>query len=337
MGYYDITNLDNEAEEFGAKIRIIYGQRSNGKTYQLAKKVVNNYNNNNERALYVRRWRDDLRPSLIGDTFNDHSDKSRYYQRQFMVDHEIFCRTIALTEAEHFKGAKIPQNTTIIWFDEFVPTNRELPDEFTLWQSVLSTAIRDRDNALVYLCGNNYGVVSTYFTHYGIRMRDMKKGSINLITVKQSDDREIKIAVEWTEKNDYVTRSSSHYFVTTNPHNNLLNGDFEIKRYPTALKGVTIRNWNNAKLFPVSFRHDGRDYQIRIYNGVVLIKEWAPAMYIYDPATTFDTWKVITKFPNSMILPLDMNIQHKLVELIQSGIFIPESDIVGEIARTLFK
>lgn len=63
--YYEIEPLDKAADAFGARIRIIIGQRSNGKTFQVSKKIVDAHKERGESGYYVRRWLDDLKSDKI--------------------------------------------------------------------------------------------------------------------------------------------------------------------------------------------------------------------------------------------------------------------------------
>lgn len=337
MGYYDITDFDRAADEFGAKIRIIFGQRANGKTYQVLKKILDN-SKNGECGLYVRRWSDDLKISNIANMFSKHDNTIKYFQHAFYRDKNVVCYTAALTQSEHFKGTTLPETLTTILLDEFLPEKRELPNEFAHWQSVISTAVRDRTNVNIYLCGNTVRRVSTYFTHYGIDISKLKKGAISLIKVKQKDGSIIKIAVEWCDKNCEVTRNKNLYFVDIAAQNMIIDGDFEAnKHYTNMLDGVSIKNWDKARKLSLSLLYNKIDYEIRIYNGIFIVKKGRRGKYVFtnvftdinDGRVYFNTFPFVAYNQNFT------QMQNYFIQNIKQNHFLAESIEVGEMIQEL--
>ncbi|MBO7549249.1 MAG: phage DNA encapsidation protein [Clostridia bacterium] len=270
--YYDIGPLDEEADKFGAKIRIIIGQRSNGKTYQVSGKIVEAHKDRGESGYYVRRWLDDLKSDKIENLFSPHDPDIRYWRHAFRDDAGIVCGTVALTQSEHFKGTVVPASCKYIFLDEMFPETREIYKEFDRWQSVVSTIIRDRDDVIIYMVGNTVRRTSTYFDHYGINPAKLRKGEISLIESKQRDRSTVKIAVEWCSKNYHVARNSNYYFVDTAEENMIIDGDFESGfHYTKELAGVKLERWTQAKKLPLGVEHNGVYYELRTYNGVLMI------------------------------------------------------------------
>ena len=56
MKYYSTNKIDAK----NATYNVIFGERSNGKTYALLKKGVKNFLKNKKQMAYVRRWKEDL-------------------------------------------------------------------------------------------------------------------------------------------------------------------------------------------------------------------------------------------------------------------------------------
>ncbi|MCS5736698.1 phage DNA encapsidation protein, partial [Herbiconiux daphne] len=54
--YYTPANIDKK----NATYNIIFGERSNGKTYALLKKGIINFIKNKKHMAYVRRWKEDI-------------------------------------------------------------------------------------------------------------------------------------------------------------------------------------------------------------------------------------------------------------------------------------
>ena len=64
---YDITKL----VETGAQYLIPLGKRSNGKTYQVRKKVLEDAYTGRGNFVYLRRYRDDIKQSYVQSWFED--------------------------------------------------------------------------------------------------------------------------------------------------------------------------------------------------------------------------------------------------------------------------
>ena len=55
--YYDVSHIDS----FNAHYNVIFGKRSNGKTYSVLKKAVLNYAKKGKQTGYIRRYREDFK------------------------------------------------------------------------------------------------------------------------------------------------------------------------------------------------------------------------------------------------------------------------------------
>lgn len=64
-------NLD-EIDKIGARFNIIYGERSNGKSYQVKhKKGVEKYLKTGRRFILMRRWKEEITSEKIEQYFQD--------------------------------------------------------------------------------------------------------------------------------------------------------------------------------------------------------------------------------------------------------------------------
>lgn len=64
-------NLDN-IEKLGATYNLIYGEKSNGKSYQVKhKRAVENYLKTGNRFVLLRRWREDISTTWVEQYFAD--------------------------------------------------------------------------------------------------------------------------------------------------------------------------------------------------------------------------------------------------------------------------
>lgn len=145
---------------------------------------------------------------------------------------EPFCRSYTIAGAEHEKSTSNP-NCTLIIFDEFL-TRVEVPNEFILFENLLSTIIRLRDDVLIFLLGNTVNQWSTYYTEMGLtHVQEQEIGTIDVYEYGQSG---LRVAVEYC--NPYVTKDKSKapsdiYFSFDNPKLKMVtSGLWELDIYP---------------------------------------------------------------------------------------------------------
>ena len=224
LNYYTTDRIDKT----GAKIRIVYGMRSNGKTtaglMKGIKKRMKSLSGRKEEIIYIRRWDDEIRPkndiSSLFDgilKFYDVEKESggaynsiKYKARKFYlakvndegelesIDTKPLCSCLALSQNEHYKSLSFPDVTTIV-FDEFISENHQyLPNEFKRFTSILSTIIRSRDDVEIYLMGNTVDRNCIYWNEFRILeiVKKMKDGDIYHYKPK---GRNTDIAIEWAE------------------------------------------------------------------------------------------------------------------------------------------
>jgi len=66
--HYNMDSID----KIGARFNIIYGERSNGKSYQLKhKKAVEKYLKTGKRFILMRRWKEEITSEKIEQYFQD--------------------------------------------------------------------------------------------------------------------------------------------------------------------------------------------------------------------------------------------------------------------------
>lgn len=182
----------NEILKINADYNIIFGERSNGKTFAALEYVLKKYVETGEQSAYIRRWREDLRGKRAESLFSGHCSNgliskltcekyndivfksSKWYLSNIddngkrTVDEKPFCFAFCLSEQEHDKSTSFPNITTII-FDEFLTRRYYLPDEFMLFMNVLSTIIRQRDNVKIFMLGNTVNKYCPYFSEMGLK------------------------------------------------------------------------------------------------------------------------------------------------------------------------
>lgn len=236
-----------------AQYNIIFGERSNGKTYGTLEYCLTEYFKDGSEFAYIRRWDEDLVGKKGESLFNGLIKngvirklskgkwntvvyKSRAYYLAFIDDEGVivsdvkpFAYAFALTQHEHYKSNSYPNIRNII-FDEFLTRGIYLPDEFIIFQNVLSTLIRLRDDVKIFMLGNTVNKYSPYINEMGLtKMRDQKIGTID---VYEYGDTGLRVAVEYSDM-PVKDKKSNVYFAFNNPRLNMIkNGAWEIDIYP---------------------------------------------------------------------------------------------------------
>lgn len=228
--FYDITPL----KKVGAAINISYGARSRGKTFQMLCMVISDFwegymRGEKRQSVYLRRRREDLKNqtkqllfSKITDVADDTGNRilditggkfetavyfrGGWYLANIDQDSGLiskmalpFMFDIALSSWYHDKGGSF-ESVVNLWFEEFVAVEQEayLPGEFSAFQEVLSTVLRERENTYVWLMGNSIDFLCPYFENFGITdvmtqepgtIRKYKLGRTkNFIAIERTND-----------------------------------------------------------------------------------------------------------------------------------------------------
>ena len=182
--FYDIRRTIKAYPD--AKYFMIYGERSNGKTYSALDYAIERFAKTGEQFAYVRRWGEDIRPKNLGTLFDGHVrdgrishwtggaldsvnySRSRFFLYKSNEDgskdelEEPAGFAFDLNSMEHYKSTSFPKVRTII-FDEFMSRNGYLPNEWILFTNTLSTIIRLRDDVRILMLGNTVNKYCPYF------------------------------------------------------------------------------------------------------------------------------------------------------------------------------
>lgn len=236
----------------GAQYHVIFGERSNGKTYAALLHGLKKFVETGKQTAIVRRWREDFtgkRGQSMYDALVSNGEIERltkgewtsiyyYGSRWFLCRYEDDKRVtsekpiaygFALSAMEHDKSTAYPDITTIV-FDEFLSRSAYIPDEFVLFMNTLSTIIRHRTDVKIFMLGNTVNKYCPYFKEMGLsHVKQMKPGDIDLYRYGESD---LLVAVEYTRPNK-EGKESDLYFAFDNPKLNMITGGaWEIDIYP---------------------------------------------------------------------------------------------------------
>lgn len=248
--YYNLKNILSK----NAQYNIIFGERSNGKTYAVLKYGLEDFVKNNKQMAIIRRWQDDFRGKRAATMFDNLVNNnevfkltngewtgiyyyaSRWYLCKYEDDKKImqenpFAYAFAISAMEHDKSTSYPNIDTIL-FDEFLTRTMYLPDEFVLFMNVLSTIIRERTGVKIFMCGNAVNKYSPYFSEMGLtHVKQMVAGDIDVYEYGESG---LKVAVEFSD-NLNNGKPSDLYFAFDNPKLSMITGSggiWEIAIYP---------------------------------------------------------------------------------------------------------
>ena len=246
--FYSLKNILSK----NAQYNVIFGERSNGKTYAVLKYALEKYVQTGEQLAIVRRWQDDFTGKRGATMFNaivsneevtrltkgEWDDIYYYASKWYLCKYEDgkrvnsekpFAYGFSISTMEHDKSTAYPEITTIL-FDEFLTRTAYLPDEFVLFMNVISTIVRHRTNAKIFMLGNTVNRYCPYFKEMGLtHVKEMTPGTID---VYRYGDSELTVAVEYTQPNK-DGKESDFYFAFDNPKLSMITGGaWEIDIYP---------------------------------------------------------------------------------------------------------
>lgn len=257
LEYYSLTRILKEQAQYN----IIYGMRSNGKTFAVQEEGLHNYKDKGEQMAIIRRYDMDFQGkrgqecfahfvnnptygNMIEDIFEGEWTDIYYWSgRWYLCKYdekgnrikaaEPFCFAFSLAGQEHDKSTSYPKITTIL-FDEFMTRQYYLPDEFVTFTNVLSTIIRERDNVKIFMCGNTVNKYNPYFKEMGLdNVLKMSQGDIQVYQFAAYEDKVLRVAVEYADNPNKKGKPSDIYFAFNNPKLKMItNGLWELAIYP---------------------------------------------------------------------------------------------------------
>lgn len=312
--YYSSKKIDKT----GATYRLIIGQRSNGKTFDICRKIIDKYLEKSLPSAYLRRMEEMIKPSNIQDLFRPHYydlqpdgtiknyidevtehkyNSVTYWRRGWYLcrvdtddagrtvktaqDKNPFCRAYSINTAETTKGQDAGA-IAFVCFDEFITRQFYLANEFVKFQNLLSSLIRDRDGVIIYMLANTVSKHCPYFRDMGLyRIQRQQQGTIDLYTM---GDSKTKIAIEYCSPTKATTKVSK-YFAFDNPQLKMITtGSWEIALYRHAPEQLS----QNPIILTFFVKFDGHIIQGDIYdykNAPLIF--WHPkTTEIKDPEST---------------------------------------------------
>ena len=313
--------------EYNATYNFIMGMRSNGKTFACLEYILDDYIKNKRAGAYIRRQERDIigekgrkvfdnfvynavKGNMIEKKTNGEFNDFVYVSREWKLcyknkdtgeieryDLEPFCYAFAITQEVHYKSVPYPTIYTAC-FDEVITRDGYLEDEFVKFTSLLSTIIRQKKGFKIFMCGNTINKYCPYFEEMGLKhVKDMKVGTIDLYSY---GNKNLKVAIEYTEVSKKVKEVNEMYFAFDNPKLRMItDGEWEIDIYPH---------------LPFKYKRDEIEYTFYIefndekFTGEVIVHDDKLFTYIHPKTTPIreDEYPVYT----TKIVP-DMNYTRK--------------------------
>lgn len=283
--YYSLDNILKKNTHY----KVIFGKRSNGKTYAVLNRMLKLYFEKGIEGAYIRRNREDITgkngqtlfANLVNDGLIEKYSKGvwtdvYYYGRRWFfcrydedekgnrvrtTDAVPFCYGFALSGYEHDKSTSYPKVGTIC-FDEFLTRTYYLPDEFVILMNCISTIARNRTDVEIYMLGNTVNKYCPYFAEMGLtNVKNMQPGSID---VYQYGESGLKVAVEYTEPMTGSTGKDNVLFAFNNPKLQMITtGSWEIDIYPH----LPYKYIDNDIIYTYFIEFDGEKLQCEILRG----------------------------------------------------------------------
>lgn len=258
--YYDRSEIVSKHCQYN----VIFGERSNGKSYQIEDLIVQNYVKTGKQGGIIRRQREDIQGYNARTTFDGlvqnglGENKIAEYTGgkwtavtfqmgawylstpdmnkpgKMITDEKPMCYAFALSSMEHYKSTSYPNITTVL-FDEMLTRMGYLNNEFVLFMNMLSTIIRDRNDVTIFMVGNTVNKDCIYFHEMGLsHTEEQQPGTIEIYTYGKSP---LRVAVEFTGSNNGKKhkKPSDMYFAFNNPSLEMITGSgtiWELQLYP---------------------------------------------------------------------------------------------------------
>lgn len=295
--FYEIQRLFKSYPD--AHYYVVFGERSNGKTYSSLSYAIERYKKTGEQFAYLRRYGEDIRPKNLTNLFSGHVEngfvsktfegewtlvdytRSRFYlatrdeNGALVRSEEPMGFAFDLNSMEHFKSTSFPKITTII-FDEFMSRSGYLPNEWVLFANCLSTIIRHRSNVRIIMLGNTVNKFCPYFQEMGLsHIREMKPGDIDRY---KYGDSNLEVVCEYTGSSRKTGgKDSDVYFAFDNPELKMItSGDWEIAIYPHL--SVKLRPKDTVAQFFIDFNGE-------LLHGEVISLDTGPFVFIHGKTT----------------------------------------------------
>lgn len=212
MKFYSIKKILQKKAQYN----IIYGERSNGKSYAVKKKCLEDFRDSGAQFVYIRRYESDIANTLanryfadvpmqeiFGDNFNDiyvYANKIFIAKQDSEKRKNVKCVgfVLALSLAQRYSSTAYPNVKNIILEECVSLDGQYLSNELFLFTHIISTIARRRDDVVCWLICNSISRMSPYWREYGVEeiVKTQKQGTIEVVERNTSAGIQ-RVAIEY--------------------------------------------------------------------------------------------------------------------------------------------
>ena len=227
--HYNIDDIAN----LGCNYNLIFGEKSNGKSYQVKHKFgIEPALKNPEQKFYLtRRFKEELTPSKVEKwladvnitslTDGEYNTFVAYRNRIYLGFYNIdTCKTLkgpvigyydSLSREQNNAGGSFLDVSNII-FEEFMSRSVYLPNEPAKLQTLYSTIDRKRATTRVWMVGNTVTRICPYFQSWGLDklIRNMQQGDITTHVIEPENLEEDDDLSKFTLAIEYCKSSGGN-------------------------------------------------------------------------------------------------------------------------------
>lgn len=348
MQFIDINPIVEKAKELNCPFIAIIGGKGTGKTYGSVDYALKDFFKKGSARpfFYVRNYDKTFTPSICGNLINSHrqdiinlsngkyntavlrgkvftlynetetetGEQKRRYAKQI-----CYCRSLNNVETETVddKG-----DISCIIYDEFLTRSGEIKDAYTKLMIVHNNAVRNRNDRFIpmFLLGNTVTRDSALAEHFGIRIRDIKRG-LNVFENKQHKARILLYYTPETAKN--AEAAETYYNRFENDRINMIShGDWILGSYQIATYDMLFKRGFTAKFFQNGVA----------VNATVFLNGFLPCLLIRRPSSNVDiNISPIVGKNNIQVIP------RIFIDCVKRGALYVETPEIGEDFRDICK
>lgn len=310
-------NLD-EIDKLGARFNIIYGERSNGKSYQVKhKKGVEKYLKTGRRFILMRRWKEEITSEKIEQYFQDvdvtkltngkYNCITLYRKCLYLSNydnetgkvqrHDKIGYVVALSTEQNYAGASYLDVDDII-FEEFMSRSIYMANESNKLMNFYATVDRKRLTTRMWLVGNTISRVCPYIYDWGLHevISSQKQGTIKEVIINGVEDEEIKIAIEYCKSTGktsgtigtnaemintgaWETSPQPHLPKSYNNYNRLFNFGFQYQNFKFLCEYLQDKKTKEVCWFIYPYYKEFKDNLIVFSDVIKISKYWQRDIY----------------------------------------------------------
>lgn len=345
--YYRLTNI----LKHNAAYNLIYGERSNGKSYAVKEYCIKRFVERGEQFVIIRRYKTDVTKALSDIYFADmpiedltdgkynciYTQSGRVYMAFLSEDgkrtNPIICGYIrALAEAQRYSSGAYNAVQNIV-LEEFICLDgRYLPNEIMLFRHIISTIARKRD-VKIFMIANTISRLSPYFREFGVKnIEKQAMGTIDDYYIAAESGGEVKVSCEYCANS--ATRSKMFFGADSKMTNE---GKWLTQEYPH----ITIDMLDNsAEIFCFVIEYNTTKFMCRIMqntdNNAVFLYVTPKTTAIKDYTTVYTNRVTDNPYYKRGLTPATAR-ERDILALIDTRTFFSDNLTGTEFSETIKK